>query len=367
MSEQVTLTPNIEDARRKRGGEAESVVVPVGETIPAAIADAAPSPAVPLPRKRRRGGRLFPALCALLALIAALVTLAAPVLRPQIAASADAWFGRDNIVSRIVAPSPAFEAGWRKAREEAMKVMDQHLAAYTARLDELAAAQQATAADVGRAEANLRADHATSEALSRAVDDLSRQATELRAATTAIGGRMRATGLVSMSLRLRRDVDVGLPLGGDVAALAAIGPFPAAVERSLQQLRRMNDGAPTMRDLADEFDRVIARIAARSDTAAAWASRGWSRLAAAFGGASQGGDDALIERLRALASEGRFSEAADMLQTSDDSDLGATWVAHVRTRATAVVATQTLLSYSLAAYENAFAAAKTDAGGRLTQ
>ena len=36
-------------------------------------------------------------------------------------------------------------------------------------------------------------------------------------------------------------------------------------------------------------------------------------------------------------------------------------------RATAVVATQALLSYSLAAYENAFAAAKTDAGGRLTQ
>jgi hypothetical protein len=362
VSEQASLPPIVQETRRPRGGEAESVV---SETIPQADADA--TPAAVSRRERRRGGRLFPAFCALFALIAALVTLAAPVLRPAIAATADTWLGRDNVVSRIIAPSPAFDAAWRQAREEATRAMDQHLADYTARLDQVAAAQQATAADVGRAEANLRADHTTTEALSRAVDDLSRQTNQLRAATAGLDGRMRATGLLTLSLRLRRDVDVGMPLSGDVAALSAIGPHPPALERSLQQLRRMSEGAPTMHDLANEFDRVVARIAVRLDATTSWASRGWSRLATAFGGAAQSGDDTLVDRLRALASEGRFSEAADVLQASNESDLGATWVTRVRTRATAVVATQALLSYSLVAYENAFAAAKTDAGGRLTQ
>jgi cell division protein FtsB len=310
---------------------------------------------------------LFPAFCALVALIAAAVTLAAPTLRPEISGVADKWLGGGNAVSRVLAPSPALEAGWRQARAEAMQALDAHLSAYTARMDQLAAAQQATASDVARAEANLRADHTTGEALSRAVDDLSRQTNDLRTATAAIDGRARAAGLLTLSLRLRRDVDVGLPISRDVSALAAAGPFPPAVERSLQQLRRINDGAPTMRDLADEFDSVLARLAARTDAEASWASRGWTRLATMFGGPSQAGNANLIEHLRALASEGRFSEAADEIQASNDSDLGAKWVARVRTRATAVVATQALLAYSLVAYENAFAATGPDAGGRLTQ
>jgi hypothetical protein len=132
-------------------------------------------------------------------------------------------------------------------------------------------------------------------------------------------------------------------------------------------LRRINDSAPTMRDLADEFDRVMAQLTARNAAGASWASRGWSRMAAVFGGGAPAGDTGVVEHLRALAMDGRFTEAADEIAASGDADLGAAWVARVRIRATAVVATQALLTYSLAAYENAFAASGSDAGGRLTQ
>jgi len=86
-----------------------------------------------------------------------------------------------------------------------------------------------------------------------------------------------------------------------------------------------------------------------------------------FAGGAQVGTTGNLEHLRALAMDGRFTEAAEELAASSDADLGAAWVARVRTRATAVVATQALLTYSLAAYENAFAASGPDAGGRLTQ
>ena len=65
----------------------------------------------------------------------------------------------------------------------------------------------------------------------------------------------------------------------------------------------------------------------------------------------------LIEHLRALAVDGRFSEAASELEKSDEGDIGADWAARVHERAAAVSATQALLAYSLAAYENAFAIA----------
>jgi hypothetical protein len=383
MSEQASLPQFVPDTRRLHDSDGDGVAVVISETTPARtglLSDKTPdasqtspdrseaataeAPIAPVAPKRRRGGRWFPAFCALLALLAAAVALAAPTLRPVIATAADTWFGGGNLVSRMLAPSPALEAGWRQAREEAMQALNAHLADYTARIDRLATAQQATAADVARAAADLRADHTTSEALSRAVDELSRQTKELRQVTAGVDGRVRATGLLTLALRLRRDVDAGLPIGRDVSALAVAGPYPAAIDRSLQQLRHINNGVPTMRDLADEFDGVMARLSARSDATTSWASRGWTRLGMLFGGTVPAGGARFIDHLRALASDGRFSEAADEIQASTDSDLGAAWIARVRARATAVVAIQALLAYSLVAYENAFATAASEAGGR---
>jgi hypothetical protein len=309
--------------------------------------------------ERRRSGRWFAAFCALLALTAAGIALAAPGLRPRVGAAADRWLGAGNAVSLLLTPSAAIEAGWRGAREEAMQALSARLGDITARLDRLDTAQQATAADITRTVAELRADRATGETLSRATDVLSRQIEDLRATTTAIEARARAAGLLALALRLRRDIDAGLPIDRDVATMAAGGPYPGAINRALQQLQAISDGAPTMRDLADEFDRVIARIAARSGSGTTWANTGWSRFTALFGGGAPLENPGLIEHMRALAMNGRFSEAASELEKSDEGDIGADWAARVRERATAVSASQALLAYSLAAYDNAFAIAGT--------
>jgi hypothetical protein len=336
-------------------------VVPVNENIPITDKTPAPEPTqVAAVLERRRGGRWFPAFCALLALIAAAVALAASGLRPRVAAVADQWLGAGNAVSAFLAPSPAIEAGWQQAREAAMHALDARLADYTARLDRLTAAQQATAADVARALADVRANHGLSESLSRAVDDLSRQTRELRATATAIDARARAAGLLALALRLRRDIDAGLPINRDVAALAAAGPYPAPIDHALQQLHAISDGTPTMRDLADQFDQVIAQLAARNGAETSWARAGWNRVATLFGrGAPPSEDARLVRHLRTLAVDGRFSEAAGELEASDAADIGANWAAQVHARAEAVVATQALLAYSLAAYQNAFAATGT--------
>jgi hypothetical protein len=332
-------------------------VIPVNENIPAADkpppAEARPIPA-PVAPPRRRGG-WFPACCALLALLAAAAALAAPDLRPRIAAIADDWFGAGNPVSQMLAPGPAVEAGWRQAREAAMQALDARLGDYTARLDRLAADQQATAADLARAVASLRVERTAGQNLARAVDELSQQTKDLRTLTTAMDARARAAGVLALTLRLRRDVDAGLPVDRDVAALLASGPYPAAIDRALQQLRATSDGTPTMRDLADEFDRVIAQLATRSRADTSWVRSGWNRVAAMFGPGTPSDSAGQFAHLRALAADGRFTEAASELEASDDADIGANWAARVRARANAVLATQALLAYSLAAYQNAAA------------
>ena len=389
MSERVSLAPQAADTRRPRGGESDAVVVPINESIPqqprpphgepadakTATADPKPigtaqnvvAPPVATAPGPRRGGRWFPAFCALLALMAAAVALAAPALRPEIAATTDAWLGQNNAVSRLLVPPPSLEPAWHLARDEAMQAVNAQLGDFNARIDRLVAAQQAATADLARAVADLRSDHAAGESLGRAVDALSRQTRDLGSATAALDGRIRATALLTLSLRLRRDIDAGLPIGRDVAALMAAGPYPGPIDSALQQLRYVNDGAPTMRDLADEFDRVIARFAARADAGSSWASRGWTRVASLFGGPVAAGDTTFARHLRALATDGRFSEAADEIAASSDADLGADWVARVRARAAAVISTQALMAYSLAAYENAFAASGANAGGQRTQ
>lgn len=331
-------------------------VVPVNENIPVPDKTSPSEPVIAVTSKeRRRRGRWFPAVCALLALTAAVIALVAPGLRPRVAVEADRWLGAGNAVSLLLAPSPAIEAGWRQAREEAMQALSARLGDITAQLDRLEVAQQATADEVTRAVAELRAERATGDTLSRAVDDLSRQIGDLREASIAMEARVRAAGLLALALRLRRDIDAGLPIGRDVATLAAGGPYPGTINRALQQLHATSDGTPTMRDLADEFDRVIARMAARSGAGATWANTGWSRVAALFGGGAPPEDARLIEHLRVLAVDGRFSEAASELERSGESHIGADWAARVHERAAAVSATQALLAYSLAAYENAFA------------
>jgi hypothetical protein len=333
-------------------------VVPVNQDIRAPDQNQVPQPAISVsPKERQRDGRWFHSICALLALMAAGVVLAAPGLRPPVGAAADRWLGAGNSVSLLLTPSPAIEPGWQRAREAAMQALSARLGDITARLDRLDVAQQATAGDVAHAVAEFRADRATSETLGRAVDDLSRQIQDLRATTTAIEARARAAGLLALALRLRRDIDAGLPIDRDVATLAAGGPYPGAINRALQQLHAISDGVPTMRDLADEFDRVIARMAARSGAGTTWTNTGWNRVTALFRDGVSGESTRLIEHLRALAVDGRFSEAASELEKSDEGDIGADWAARVHERATAVSATQALLAYSLAAYDNAFAIA----------
>src|SRR5262249_10500035 len=121
--------------------------------------------------------------------------------------------------------------------------------------------------------------------LARALDELSQHTKELSATATAIDRRTRAAGLLALTLRLRRDVDAGMSIDGDLAALGMAAPFPPTVAEALRQLRGVRDGAPSMRDLGDEFDHVLARLIARADATTSWASRGWTRLSGLFSGA----------------------------------------------------------------------------------
>lgn len=350
MSEQATLEPLLEKPQR----EPEQVAEPAEEDVASASRASqsesnvtTASPTTPV-RRSRRWPVVF---CTVLAVFAAIIALAAPGLRPIVAVTADAWLGNGNLVSSFVAPE-----GSLNVRQMATQALNAELADYSARLDRLAAAQQATATNLSHALADLRLDQAKIGAIASTVEDLSRQTRELQLTAMSMDRRVRATGLVSLALRLRRDLDAGLPLGDDLAAINAGGPYPAEIRDALQQLSPFREGAPTMRDLADELDRVIARLAARSGVDGSWTGRSWARFAQLFGGASPSGDAALVERLRSLATDGRFTEAASEIMQSSAADDGMAWAARVRARATAVVATQSLLVYSLAAYENAFGA-----------
>jgi hypothetical protein len=317
---------------------------------------------LPEPATRSSSGRALAVTCSVVAVVAALITLTAPTLRPAIAGWADGVFGKGNVLSRVIAP--AIDTTWRAARDEALLAVNLRMTDYTNRIDQLAAAQQAAIADVARTAAIT---HAPNEALVRSVEDLTRQTQTLRAETAALDVRTRAAGVLTLSLRLRRDIDAGLPIDRDSSALMASGPYPEPVERSLQQLRALSNGAPTMRDLADGFDRLMARSVARNEQMTSWASRNWSRVTSLFGAGTPNGNAALLDHLRALAADGRFSEAADAVEASSYADLGRDWASQVRSRATAVVAAQTILNYSLTAYEDAYAAQGGYAGGKPTQ
>ncbi len=368
MTDQTELTPALMDAVKLTPPPNSSTPEPATKPIsaPKSAVEYSETPAEPTADTPSNAGRWFGLICGLVALLAAIVALTAPALRPAIADAADTVLGKGNIVAWLVAPST--DASWRTARDEALQVVTSRMAEYSARLDRLAATQQATTADVARAAATTSsADRSSNEALTHAVEDLTRQTKELRAATTALDMRTRAAGLLTLSLRLRRDVDAGLSIDRDRTALLATGPYPGPIEHALQQLRQYGDGVPTMRDLGDAFDLLLARMIARSDAGSSWTDRSWSRLSGMFSNAPPTGDSALFDHLRALANEGRFSEAAEAVAGSSYADLGRDWIAQVRARATAVVATQALLSYALTAYEDAYSAQAADVGGKPTQ
>ena len=298
--------------------------------------------------------------CALLAVLAAAAALAAPVLRPALAHLAGTWFGQQNALARLLA-SPIEQQ--LTARDVEVRELTRRLAEADARVDRLATAQKTTNADLARALAELPATHAVNQTLSNTVDRLSQQTNELSSNMASLDARVRAAGLLTLTLRLRRDIDAGLPIGADVAALAETGPYPPRADRALAALKPLADGVPTMRDLADEFDGVTARLRARSDDTS-WSARSWSRITALFGGGSGG---PFVQHLHSLAIDGRFSEVAEELSASPDADLAADWIARVHARADAVVAAQILLDQALSAHQAAYAARPVGTGGKLTQ
>jgi len=375
-------------------------------------------------RATGRGGRWFAALCALIAVAAAGVALAAPWLRPRLDTEARRWLGADNMVSRLVtsepAATPATMAAPQSARATAMVSGQPPAAPATVAREPavrpvpaaepqpsappepmvvrqpVAAAPTAvppappgmTLADVTQlVETTLQVHRASddqrvqaisasldaardelareSRSWSATIDALSQRSDRLQSASAVAAARVRAGAVLALAIGLRRDVDAGVPIDRDCAALRAIDAFPAPVDAALQQLTGQAAGIPTMRDLAETFETVQARLAVR--TGSSLFGRGWMRVKTVFGLNSQAAEDVLPDHLQALVAEGRFSEAANVLETSQWAPLGADWVAMVRARAAGVVATQVILTYALHATEAAYAANEQATAPKLPQ
>ena len=328
-----------------------------GASPPAAIpraAAAAPS---------RRGGGWFSALCAVLSLAGAGVALTAPILRPQAFDLARAWLGDDSPALRYLA-SPASDMGQSlppsgysalpvevpaapggaaaiqagslaAVRAELIATLRLELAAVrraaaeqTERLKAVGASVQSVqgeavsargdaraatgaAAAAAAAAARAQADAARAqEAAARALDGTRDRFDRLDAQVATFDARVRATGLVVTAGQLRRDIEAGAPLNDDLVAIGSSGALPAPVQQALDQLSQVERGVPTSRDLAVGFETLDADIASHRG---GQESSSWFSLGGLFGG---GGQHELLDHVRALAAEGRFSEVADMLERS---------------------------------------------------
>jgi hypothetical protein len=73
------------------------------------------------------------------------------------------------------------------------------------------------------------------------------------------------------------------------------------------------------------------------------------------------------EHLQALVAEGRYSEAANVLETSEWAPLGAEWIAMVRARAAGVTAAQVIFTYALQITETAYSATSAASFQKLPQ
>jgi hypothetical protein len=350
---------------------ASDVVVPAGktqrdrgETVPGpeqakGVADSPSDPqagatdAAGVTISPRSGRRWFPAFCALIAVAAAAAALAAPWLRPQLDNYARQWLGDSNLVSRVIMPDPA-TAPAVVARAVAEDVLRGRLTVYDQRIQAMAQSLDTMHSELAQAIAALRASTANNAALSGAIDGLSQRTDQLQSTGAALEARARAASVLALAVGLRRNIDAGMPIQGECAALKATGMLPGPVSHALQELTRISTGIPTMRDLGDGFDAVQAKLAYRSANAST--GTGLMRLGSLFGFGEASTDDVLLDHLRTLAAEGRFSEAAKVLQTSDAGYLGTDWIAMVQTRATAVIATQVILTHALQAMDAAYAA-----------
>ena len=216
----------------------------------------------------------------------------------------------------------------------------------------MAGSLDAMHAELAQAVAALRASTTDNAALSGAIDGLIQRADRLQATGAVLAARTRATSVLTLAVGLRRNVDAGAPIGAEIAALKATGVFPGPVDHALAALTPLGAGVPTMRGLGEGFDVLQAKLTLRADGGSAG---GLARLESLFGLGAQSPDGDLLERLRALANDGRFAEAAKVLEASDAAYLGADWIAMVRARATAVIATQVILTHALRAVDVAYA------------
>ncbi len=320
-----------------------AIAGPTANPARPAPAAAPPNQAAPTSApSRRSGNRLFGALAAV-SIAAAAISLTAPALRPEFVRLSDILLGADNPVAAwLLPPAPPVD-------------LERDLAALVPRVAQLEAGLRGVSGELRRLDTRLAEAGSTFheglgsiDSIARMAQDALRRTEGIEAASQDLTNRIRATGLLALATRLRRDIDVGAPLAENALLLALYGPYPPAVERAIEDLTRMPDGALTMRDLAAGFEALEARIQAVAGLDSSWSARGWNRVRSLFGAEPTDLEAAIGERLHALAGEGRFTEAADLLERSPWKELGAAWIGQVRDRASAARAAQLVMAHAVA-------------------
>lgn len=281
--------------------------------------------------------RLWPqALCALLAVAGAVVALAAPSLRPVLVAQAPTVLG-PAAASLADVLTPETETD-RALAELLPRVAGIEAEVMRLRMELGRLGQVAARADGGAAEAQRSAVAARA-----GVESSANRVAAIDADMQALSARVHATSLLAAATRLRRDIDAGAPLSDTVALLDLNGPYPAPVAAAMDTLRRYPDGVVTMRDLAVEFEALDREIMAEigQETAS------WWRFRALFGTP----DDprlSFLERVRALAAEGRMADVATMLGNSPWRVQAERWISQAHQRTAAARSAQVIAAYSLA-------------------
>ena len=385
------------NADAKNGAKPQPGPTPAGRT-PDRAARSGPGQR---PERGRAGVVVFGAACAVLSLAGAAAALTAPTLRPMALTLAREWLGPNSAVATylqaapppvaepaaapapLAYPPPGFQApgmppgdtslqaaalaavraeligmvrleldGVRRSlgeQADRVKAMGATvLGAQAAAMAGRAQAQAAEATAAGAAEDSARALAASArvqEASVHGFDALRERLDRLEADAAALDARVRATGLLAVAGQLRRDIDAGAPLRDDLTALPAARSLPAAVQRAVDELSRSERGVPTLRDLGLGYEALDEAIADRTAGVLSWFGlSGWI-------GVGANGQRDTLDRARALAVEGRFTEAADVLERSEWANLAQRWIAQVRLRAAAVTAGQTVMAHAQAVYE----------------
>jgi len=305
-------------------------------------AEPASAPATPqgaAPEKPRRRGHAVPVTCAGLAVAAACVALAAPGLRPGAAELSAGWLGTDSKVTRLLAPPERPNSDGQlalvltrlAALEASTRLLGAGLRSVDIRLSETSAIVQ----DASRVAATAAAQ----------ASDALRKANSATEAERALALDTRAIALLAITTKLRRDIDAGASLAEAASLLVHYAPFPPPAAQAVEEVTALQDGVPAMRDLALGFEALDARIKALAESQAAWSPLAWLRMRQSSG--LDAASPPTLERLRVLAGDGRFSEAATLMERSPWRELGAAWTDQVRDRTRAVRAIQTLTAYAI--------------------